>query len=142
MLAGFGSRLADPVRQGPLDALALEALRHDDAIVTGGDGSAPFAGGSGAGAVLSVVLRARGEALGVLQLLFAERDRADAASTDVALTVFATRVAEALAAARAGRRLSVELADARTLRRDRTGGRAVHPASAGSRAAADEQYGN
>jgi hypothetical protein len=65
--------------------------------------------------VLSVVLRARGEALGVLQLLFAERDRADAASTDVALTVFATRVAEALAAARAGRRLSVELADARAL---------------------------
>jgi GAF domain-containing protein len=115
VLAGFGSRLADPVRQGPLDALAIEALRHDDAIVTGGDGSAPLAGGSGAGAVLSVVLRARGEALGVLQLLFAERDRADAASTDVALTVFATRVAEALAAARAARRLSVELADARAL---------------------------
>ena len=35
VLAGFGARLADPVRQGPLDALALEALRHDDAIVTG-----------------------------------------------------------------------------------------------------------
>ena len=51
--------------------------------------------------MLSVVLRARGEALGVLQLLFAERERADAASADVALTVFATRVAEALAAARA-----------------------------------------
>ena len=96
VLAGFGARLADPMRQGPLDALALEALRHDDAIVTGGDGSAALAGGTGAGAVLSVVLRARGEALGVLQLLFAERERADAASADVALTVFATRVAEAL----------------------------------------------
>ena len=101
VLAGFGARLADPLRQGPLDALALEALRHDDAIVTGGDGSAALAGGIGSGAVLSVVLRARGEALGVLQLLFAERERADAASADVALTVFATRVAEALAAARA-----------------------------------------
>ena len=66
--------------------------------MTGGDGSAALAGGAGAGAVLSVVLRARGEALGVLQLLFAERERADAASADVALTVFATRVAEALAA--------------------------------------------
>jgi GAF domain-containing protein len=115
VLAAFGSRLADPVRQGPLDALALEALRHDDAIVTGGDGSAPLAGGIGAGAVLSVVLRARGEALGVLQLLFSERERADAAAADVALTVFATRVAEALAAARAGRRVAVELADARAL---------------------------
>ena len=115
VLAGFGARLADPIRQGPLDALALEALRHDDAIVTGGDGSAALAGGAGAGAVLSVVLRARGEALGVLQLLFAERERADAASADVALTVFATRVAEALAAARAQRRLAVELADARAL---------------------------
>ena len=115
VLAGFGARLADPMRQGPLDALALEALRHDDAIVTGGDGSAALAGGTGAGAVLSVVLRARGEALGVLQLLFADRERADAASADVALTVFATRVAEALAAARAQRRLEVELADARAL---------------------------
>ena len=101
VLAGFGARLADPMRQGPLDALALEALRHDDAIVTGGDGSPALAGGSGSGAVLSVVLRARGEALGVLQLLFAERERADAAGADVALTVFATRVAEALANARA-----------------------------------------
>jgi hypothetical protein len=115
VLAGFGARLADPLRQGPLDALALEALRHDDAIVTGGDGSAALAGGIGSGAVLSVVLRARGESLGVLQLLFAERDRADAAAADVALTVFATRVAEALAAARAQRRLAVELADARAL---------------------------
>ena len=115
VLAGFGARLADPLRQGPLDALALEALRHDDAIVTGGDGSAALAGGSGSGAVLSVVLRARGEALGVLQLLFAERERADAAASDVALTVFATRVAEALEAARAQRRLAVDLADARAL---------------------------
>ena len=80
VLAGFGARLADPLRQGPLDALALEALRHDDAIVTGGDGSAALAGGIGSGAVLSVVLRTRGEALGVLQLLFAERERADAAA--------------------------------------------------------------
>ena len=56
VLAGFGARLADPMRQGPLDALALEALRHDDAIVTGGDGSAALAGGTGAGAVLSVVI--------------------------------------------------------------------------------------
>ena len=115
VLAAFGARLADPLRQGPLDALALEALRHDDAIVTGGDGSAALAGGVGSGAVLSVVLRARGEALGVLQLLFAERERADAASADVALTVFATRVAEALASARAQRRLAVDLADARAL---------------------------
>ena len=115
VLAGFGARLADPLRQGPLDALALEALRHDDAIVTGGDGSAALAGGIGSGAVLSVVLRARGEALGVLQLLFAERERADAAGADVALTVFATRVAEALATARAQRQLAVELADARAL---------------------------
>ena len=69
--------------------------------MTGGDGSAALAGGMGSGAVLSVVLRARGEALGVLQLLFAERERADAAGSDVALTVFATRVAEALASARA-----------------------------------------
>lgn len=115
VLAGFGARLADPLRQGPLDALALEALRHDDAIVTGGDGSAALAGGAGAGAVLSVVLRNRGEALGVLQLLFAERERADAAAADVALTVFATRVAEALAAARAQLHLAVELADARAL---------------------------
>ncbi len=115
VLAGFGSRLADPLRQGPLDALALEALRHDDAIVTGGDGSAALAGGVGSGAVLSVVLRARGEALGVLQLLFAERERADAAGADVALTVFATRVAEALATARSQRHLAVELADARAL---------------------------
>src|SRR4029077_12935609 len=74
-----------------------------------------LAGGSGAGAVLSVVLRARGEALGVLQLLFAERERADAAGSDVALTVFATRVAEALAGARAQQRLVVDLADARAL---------------------------
>ena len=65
--------------------------------------------------MLSVVLRARGEALGVLQLFFAERERADAASADVALTVFATRVAEALATARAQRHLAVELADARAL---------------------------
>ncbi|MDX6542168.1 MAG: hypothetical protein QOI71_3778 [Gaiellales bacterium] len=115
VLAGFGARLADPVRQGPLDALALEALRHDDAIVTGGDGSPALAGGSGSGALLSVVLRARGEALGVLQLLFAERERADAAGVDVGLMVFATRLAEALANARAQRRLGVDLADARAL---------------------------
>ena len=115
VLAGFGARLADPLRQGPLDALALEALRHDDAIVTGGDGSAALAGGVGSGAVLSVVLRARGESLGVLQLLFGERERADAASADVALTVFATRIAEALASARSQHRLTVDLADARAL---------------------------
>jgi hypothetical protein len=70
-------------------ALAVEALRRDEAVLGVGEQSV----------LLALALHGRSDAAGVLVLLFADRRAAVAAMSSAALAVFASRAGEALARA-------------------------------------------
>jgi hypothetical protein len=86
-------------------ALAVDALRRDEPVLTGGAAEVEaLAGGGASPVVLSLPLRARGEPAGVLQLGFESREIGVAAASSLSLAVFAERAGEALSrAAEVGR---------------------------------------
>ena len=94
-LAGAHGPVDEPGTPGV--ALAVAALRHDQPTLTGGDAEGVAAlAGAGSPVVLSLPLRSRGRAVGVLQLSFADRESARSASASAPLIVFASRTADAL----------------------------------------------
>ena len=99
-LATFGGGSPAPRVPGPGDALALAAMRRGEPVLTG-DGSSVTAlsGRVETPIALSIPLLAQGEPQGVLQLLFADRERAEQAHADAPLALFCARAAEALSRA-------------------------------------------
>jgi hypothetical protein len=94
-LAGAHGPVEEPGTPGV--ALAVAALRHDQPTLTGGDAEGVSAlAGAGSPVVLSLPLRSRGRAVGVLQLSFGDREAARSASASAPLIVFASRTADAL----------------------------------------------
>ena len=94
-LAGAHGPVDEPGTPGV--ALAVAALRHDQPTLTGGDAEGVSAlAGAGSPVVLSLPLRSRGRAVGVLQLSFGDRESARSASASAPLIVFASRTADAL----------------------------------------------
>src|SRR5262249_45202050 len=111
-LAGAQGVRAEELAGAPGAALALDALRRDEALLTGGDAGEveALAGRGSSPAVVSVPLRARGEPAGVLLLLFAEHAAAVGAMASPALAGLATRAGEPLQRAREADRVRNRLA--------------------------------
>jgi hypothetical protein len=111
-LAGAHGVRAEELAGAPGAALALDALRRDEALLTGGEAGEveALAGRGSAPAVVSVPLRARGEPAGVLLLLFGEHAAAATAMSSAALAVLATRAGEPLQRAREADRVRNRLA--------------------------------
>ena len=84
-----GDGAADELAAPDALALAVEALRRDEAVLGLGEQSV----------LLALALHGRSDAAGVLVLLFGDRRAAVAAMSSAALAVFASRAGEALARA-------------------------------------------
>ena len=92
-------------------ALAVDSLRRDEPVLTGGAAEVEaLAGGGTSPVVLSLPLRARGEPAGVLQLGFESREVGVAAASSLSLAVFAERAGEALSRAAEVARVRARLA--------------------------------
>lgn len=99
-VATFGGGSPAPLVPGPGDALAVAAMRRGEPVLTGdGGGVTALSGRVETPIALSLPLLAQGEAQGVLQLFFSDRERAERSFADAPLALFCARAAEALARA-------------------------------------------